>query len=174
MAAYPDPTLPQPRRFPAGAIWLIALGVVFLIGNTGIFHIFHTHLFGPFLLIGVGVWIFVRKMTGDGFSMENDGTPEYRWRFMRAVTAAFWVILTGFIWLLHGLGILSWSRSWPMYLIGLGVLLLFKRSMEGGYSHYSGPPYTPPPASPAPITALVPSQPLQEGTIEPSPDQEGR
>ena len=77
-----DP-LPYYRRFPSGAIWMIALGLFFLFGNVGIFHSLHGRFFGPILLIGVGVWLFVRKMLSTGHGLENDGSAFYRWRVMQ-------------------------------------------------------------------------------------------
>jgi hypothetical protein len=171
MPVYPDPSLPYYRRFPSGAIWLIVLGVFFLVGNTGIFHIFHTHLFGPFLLIGIGAWLFVHQMTSTGRGLENDGTPDYRWRLASAVNSSAWVALTGMVWLLNSLQILSWSHSWPIYLIAVGLLSIFKRTMCGEYGSYSPPPAQPPAAAPVTTTDLVPSPPSPES---PSDRQEGR
>jgi hypothetical protein len=171
MPAYPDPSLPYYRRFPSGAIWLIVLGVIFLVGNTGVFHVFRTHLFGPFLLIGIGAWLFVHRMTSTGRGIENDGSPDYRWRLASAVNSSVWVALVGMIWLLNSLHILSWSHSWPIYLIAVGLLSVFKRTMYGGYPSYSPPPAQPPAAPPVTTTAIVPSSPVQESS---SDSQEGR
>lgn len=171
--AFSDPNLPYYRRFPAGAIWLIVLGLFFLFGNIGIFHIFPGRLFGPFLLIGVGVWIFVRKMTCSGQSLENDGTPLYHWRLAHAFTSAFWVFLIGIIWLLDALGILRWSHSWPLLLIGGGLMLIFKRTMYDSYVYGPPTPGTPatPPAPPAVTsTDIVPS----DHSHDPGNGQEGR
>ena len=52
----------------------------------------------------------------------------YRWRLQRAVRGSVWVILVGVIWLLNALRILSWSHSWPLFLIAGGVMLFFKRT----------------------------------------------
>jgi len=169
---YPDPNLPQHHRFPAGAIWLIALGLIFLVGNTPLFGFLHGHFLGPLLVIGVGVWIFVSKMTSTGQGIENDGTPLYRWRLTRAINSSVWVILFGVIWLLNESGILSWSRSWPLYLIALGVMMFFKRAVNPGYGYaYTPPPTTPPPVAPVTSTAIVPADPHSQPG---SNDQEGR
>ncbi len=70
-----DPNLPYARnRFPTGAIWLIGLGIIFLIGNAGLFHGFPIHRLVPFFLIGLGVWLFVHKMTVSGATLADDGT----------------------------------------------------------------------------------------------------
>ncbi len=137
---YPDPSLASPPRFPAGAIWLIGLGVLFLFGNMGIFHFFRSGIFWPLALIGIGVWVFVRRMTCTGAGIADDGSPDYGWRLARAVRSSIWIVLTGILWLLNSLGILSWSHSWPLYLIVGGLMLFFRTSVSGGYgAGYSGP-----------------------------------
>lgn len=127
-----DAFVPYSRRFPTGALLLIVLGVIFLVGNMNLFRFFHHAIFGPVVLIAFGVWIFVHKMIGDGMAIENDGTEFYRWRLASAVRSSFWVILVGVIWLLDVLHILSWSHSWPLFLIGAGVAQLFRHAMLGG------------------------------------------
>ena len=46
---------------PRGAVVLIALGVIFLMGNFGVFRLFHLEKFWPLLLIGLGLWIAYRR-----------------------------------------------------------------------------------------------------------------
>jgi len=159
---YPDPNLTSNQapnhdffhRFPSGAIWLIVLGVFFLVGKTSIFY-FHAHVFAPVLMIGFGVWLFVSRMMSTGHSLESDGTQYYRWRIANAVHHSVWIVLTGVIWLLDVLHILSWGRSWPIYLIAVGVLAIFRRATEGSYVPYAAPPSYP--GGPAPATARVTS-----------------
>jgi hypothetical protein len=50
---------PQQAQAPVGAIVLIALGVLFLLGNIGIFNM---HRMWPLILIGVGLWIAYKHM----------------------------------------------------------------------------------------------------------------
>jgi hypothetical protein len=167
---YPDPNLPHQRRFPTGAIWLIGLGVFFLIANTSFFHILHGRVVLPFLLIAFGVWVFVHKMTSDGQGIENDGTPLYHWRLTRAIRGSFWIVLTGVIWLLDALRILTWGHSWPIYIIAAGLMMFLKRTIDPVYGYGTMPPVTaPPPASPVTSTAIVPS----DAHSQPN-DQEGR
>jgi TM2 domain-containing membrane protein YozV len=160
MATAGDVTVPYYRRFPSGAVWLILLGVLFLVGDTGIFHIFHHPVFWPVFLIAVGVWVFVHKMIVTGPGLENDGTEYYRWRFARSVRCAFWVVLVGVMWLLDVLGILSWNHSWPLFLIAWGVMLLFKRTLHWGYGfaghEYGGNGASPGPSGSAPSGPTVP------------------
>jgi hypothetical protein len=161
-----DPNLSYTRnRFPAGAIWLIGLGVLFLIGNAGVFHGFPVHKLLPFFLIGLGVWIFVHKMTLTGDGLADDGTTLYRMRLFSALRGSVWVILVGVMFLLSTFGILSWGRSWPLFIIVAGLMTVFERT---AYSNAAMPIYPPtppaPPQGPA-STSIVPSN---------SNDQEGR
>jgi hypothetical protein len=169
----PYPDLPPQHRIPSGAIWLIALGVLFLVGNTPVFGFLHGRFLGPVMLIGIGVWIFVSKMTSTGHGIENDGTPLYHYRLTRAINSSIWVALVGFLWLLDALRILSWGHSWPLYMIVGGVMLFFKRTVYPGYGYMpppAGPPAGPPPAAP-PTAMIVQTEPHpQPGTD----DQEGR
>jgi hypothetical protein len=172
---YADPNLPYYRRFPSGAIWLIALGLFFLFGNVGIFHIFPGRILGPIFLIGFGVFIFVRKMTSTGQGLENDGTPLYHWRLTRAMNGSIWIVFTGVIWLLDELRILRWSKSWPLFIIAAGIMAILKGTMNRhdyatGYTPYPGTPTTPP-APPVTSTGIVPSDTHLESS---SHDQEGR
>jgi Domain of unknown function (DUF5668)/B-box zinc finger len=169
--AYPvDPNLsPLPRnRFPAGAIWLIGLGCLFLVGNAGLFHSFPIHRLVPFLLIGFGVWIFVRKMTDTGSGLADDGTPGYQFRLFRALRGSVWIVLIGVLFLLDSFDIISWGHSWPVIIIVAGLMAIFQRAsysaaMAASYPYPAPPVPPPPPADPG--TSIVPST---------QHDQEGR
>lgn len=67
--APPPPPLPMwRRREPIGAVVLIALGLLFLMGQLDIFS---SHLFRfswPLLLIGLGVWLMISRMNSQGGS----------------------------------------------------------------------------------------------------------
>jgi cell wall-active antibiotic response 4TMS protein YvqF len=51
---------PQESQAPVGAIVLIALGVLFLLGNLGTW--FNFHRFWPLFVIGIGLWLAYRHM----------------------------------------------------------------------------------------------------------------
>jgi hypothetical protein len=180
---YPDPNQPGYRRFPTAAILLIALGTLFLVGNIPFLRVFHGRLFAPILLIGLGVWLFVRRMVSTGPGFENDGSAYYRWRLERAIRVSAWIVFIGVLWLLDGLRILTWSHSWPLFLIGFGVMLFFKHTFSPGYGYgYMPPPgATAPPAAPVTTTELAPADPYsQPGASDPGgsnpggSNQEGR
>ena len=50
------------RKEPIGAIVLIALGVLFLLGQLDLFSGRLFEYFWPMLLIGLGVWLIVRRV----------------------------------------------------------------------------------------------------------------
>jgi TM2 domain-containing membrane protein YozV len=50
-----------PRREPVGAIVLIALGVLFLLGQLDVFHDRFFGLIWPLLLIALGIWLIIRR-----------------------------------------------------------------------------------------------------------------
>jgi hypothetical protein len=179
MPQYPDPNMSYYQRFPSAAIWLIVLGAIFLLGNIPVLHVFRGRLLFPVLLIGGGVWLFVRKMVSTGPGFENDGSAYYHWRLQRAIRGGIWLIVVGVIWLLDGLRILTWSHSWPLFLIGAGVLLFFKHTFGAAYGYgYVAPAATAPPAAPVTSTELAPIANAQPGTGDRdqpgSRDQEGR
>jgi len=153
-----DPNLPYARnRFPTGAIWLIGLGIIFLIGNAGLFHGFPIHRLVPFFLIGLGVWLFVHKMTVSGATLADDGTAFYRMRLVSALRGSVWIILVGVLFLLSTFGILSWGHSWPLFIIVAGLMAIFERT---AYSSTAAPVYPAPPTAPPQgpaITPIVPS-----------------
>jgi len=77
VAGYVDPAMPpvpppvhpdyiQPlfwkRREPVGAVVLIALGMLFLLGQLDIFHGRLMEFAWPLMLIGLGVWLIVRRL----------------------------------------------------------------------------------------------------------------
>jgi B-box zinc finger/Domain of unknown function (DUF5668) len=161
-----DPNLAYSRnRFPAGAIWLIGLGVLFLIGNAGIFHGFPVHRLIPFFLIGLGVWLFIHKMTLTGEGLGDDGTALYRMRLFSALRGSVWVILVGVMFLLSTFDILSWGRSWPLFIIVAGLMTIFEK-VSYNNAAASMPVYpTAPPVPQAPSS--IPQDPSN------SHDQEG-
>jgi TM2 domain-containing membrane protein YozV len=161
-------------RFPSGAIWLIGLGALFLIGNSGIVHGFPIHWFVPFLLIGFGVWQFVHKMTESG-PLADDGTPAYRFRFFHALRGAVWIILIGVLFLLDSSHILSWGRSWPLLIIVAGVMAVLQRAVftAAATAPIPYPPSypPPPPAAPAPTTSTSSSTSIIPSDMH---DEEGK
>ena len=157
------------RKLPTGAFVLIGLGAFFLIANTGHFQGVPLQWFLPVLLIGLGVWTFVRRMTTAGMSLGDDGSPVYRYRLYNALRGSLWLVLIGILFFLDLTRILPWSRSWPLFIVVAGVIGLLKRAAYAGLpampfpgSPASGAPAAWPPPAPA-STAMV-----QTDTTDPS------
>ncbi|GGA79133.1 hypothetical protein GCM10011507_32950 [Edaphobacter acidisoli] len=179
-----DPNAAYTRnRFPSGAIWLIALGLIFLVGNSHWMFGLSMHWFVPFLLIGFGVWLFVRKMTEFGAPLADDGTALYRYRFFHAIKGSIWIVLIGVLFLLDSFNILSWGRSWPLFIIVAGLMAVFRGVAYSGGAPYAAypPPQGPPPdpsapswteAPPASTHSVVP--PVSPDTHDVSPDTHDR
>jgi putative Mn2+ efflux pump MntP len=60
----PFPPVHWRRREPVGAVILIALGVLFLLGQFDWFSWNWFQYGWPLLLIGLGVWLIVRRLQG--------------------------------------------------------------------------------------------------------------
>lgn len=168
-----DPNVPYPapqNRFPTGAVWLIGLGAIFLIGNAGIFHGFPVHYLLPFFLIGLGVWIFIHKMTSTGATLADDGTAFYRVRLFSALRGSVWVILTGVMFLLANFHILSWGRSWPLFIIVAGIMVLAEKA---AMNSAAVPAYPSPYAAQPPTTSQTSVVPPVE-THNQNTNEEGR
>jgi ABC-type nickel/cobalt efflux system permease component RcnA len=58
----PVPPIHWRRKEPIGAIVLIALGLLFLLGQMNIFNGRLMEYTWPLLLIGLGVWLIVRRL----------------------------------------------------------------------------------------------------------------
>jgi TM2 domain-containing membrane protein YozV len=159
------------NRFPTGAIWLIGLGLLFLVGNAGIFH-GSIHILLPLFLIGLGCWIFYNKMTATGTTLADDGTAFYRMRLFSALRGSVWVILVGVMFFLANFHILSWGKSWPLFIIVAGLMTIFEKTAfnPAHAQPYPVPPYQAPP--PASTTSVVPPSAPQETPNQ--NDQEGR
>lgn len=67
-AGYPEPPIPPTppmywkRKEPIGAVVLIALGTLFLLGQLDVFHGRLLEYAWPFVLIGLGVWMMINRV----------------------------------------------------------------------------------------------------------------
>ncbi len=52
---------PDSNSLPRGAVVLIVLGVIFLLGNFGVFHLIRIEKFWPLLIIALGLWIAYQR-----------------------------------------------------------------------------------------------------------------
>jgi LiaI-LiaF-like transmembrane region/B-box zinc finger len=59
------------NKVPVGALVLIGLGILFLLNTMGLFHAYWIHRLWPLILIGIGVWLFIKR-----FSPPGGATPQ--------------------------------------------------------------------------------------------------
>lgn len=67
--------------------------------------------------------------------------------FVQAVRGPILLITVGVLFAIHQAGIISFSRTWPLLIIVIGLMKLFERMLaQPAYPPMSGPPVTGPPA----------------------------
>jgi Domain of unknown function (DUF5668) len=80
------------------------------------------------------------------------------WLFIRRLRGPAFLILLGITALLNQWGVLSFSRSWPLYLILAGILGLAERAAIAA----APPPLPPPYPGTYAASALTPADPLSD------------
>jgi hypothetical protein len=145
-----QPDVNVDRGIPAGAYWLIGLGVFFLLANMNIFDFRLGRFLWEFLLIGLGIYLGFARWTGTG-SRRRGYCPCARCR-MRYMTGPAMMVTVGVLGLLATTRILPWHNSWPLFLIVLGAIRLAQMSASSeGHVGYVPPmpggQAPPPPAS---------------------------
>jgi hypothetical protein len=134
------PVPPQSRRFPIGAIWLIALGVLFLLAEF-------TRDWGwsvspnwvlAILFAGLaGVSLMRRAQSGTSL------VAGLRWPVTLGVLA--------FLFVLQALDIANLGRTWPVLFIAMGAMLILERAAHANMPYV--PPVYPPTGVPPNATA---------------------
>ena len=169
VSAVPPSGMPVPpaNRFPVGAVLLIGLGMIFLLGTMGIFSAIPGSALVGMVLLMLGIWIFLRRMTDSGLSLAYDGTPAYHFRVLRACRGAVWLIALGILSLLASFRLVSWEYSWPWLIILAGVMMLLQRAAWNSAAYAAQ--FTPPaPVSPSPSTPVE-----EASTTEPDSHEGG-
>ena len=138
---------------PTAALVLIALGVLFLLGNLGLFA-FHSfsRLWLPLLLIGLGVWTFVRRSGMAGHPAPGCVCAHCRARgFMGPAI----LVTLGALFLLEAVHVVGFGRTWPVLLLVIGLVkVLQSNAPTTGHMEPPPPPVggaqaPPPPQPPA-------------------------
>lgn len=106
------------RRHPGSRLWLgvflIGLGMLFLLSQLGVFEALPLGHYWPVLLLALGA---LRMSLARGHE---------RW-------GGFWLLVTGIycaigVWRPLGL---TWNTAWPIFVIGAGVSILGRASSAG-------------------------------------------
>ncbi len=174
------PFVPPPVRrsnLPTGALWLIGLGLLALLGSLRPFRFLEGEATGGLLLIGLAVFMFLRRQSITGAFFSN-GSPAARWEMLRASRGAGVVFIVGLLTFLQGVHVIYWESSWPILLIFLGVIALMERVALNNMNAapmYPGVPVAPvqpePPVETSSPTSIMPKYTRPENDLN---DQGGK
>lgn len=140
--APPTPPLPPVRGtgLPAGALWLIGLGLFALLGSIRAFDFLEGEATGGIFLIGLSLFLFWRRWSVNR-TLYPEGSPAARWSVLQGLRGSGVLFVVGLLTLLQGLRVVYWENSWPFLLIFLGVFLLMERLAFNQMN--TAPTYTP-------------------------------
>jgi hypothetical protein len=146
----------ESSKVPVGAVVLIGLGVLFLLHTMG-FMEYGFERFWPLIVIFLGAWMFYRN-----WERSNQGCPcgrcHTRWLMGPVV-----VLTTGILLLLASMDIADIGRTWPAWLLVIGVVKLVQSSATSE-GHIG--PLPPGPASTAPVPPATPVSPTETSSGE--------
>lgn len=134
----PSASIPVPmRRFPAGAAWLIGLGVLFLLSNLEPHWRLRGNWMVPIILAALAIWMIFRRMEFlrniARFSGEPEGLgPDAGRRLACHLRAPIMLLVLAALFALQAAGAWTLGQSWPWILIVLGALLLIERLLGRG------------------------------------------
>ncbi len=128
-------------RFPAAAVWLIGLGVVFLLFTVDSERWSMKHM-GPFLLAAFAVWIFLRRLstTGGIPAAEGEGR-NYLARIVHALRLPALLLTLAVLLALQSYSVAWRDSTWPVLLIAFGAQLLAERAVGRPVAFIAAAPY---------------------------------
>lgn len=125
------------RRFPVGAMWLIGLGVLFLLSNLAPGWRITGHWLVPIVLAALAIWVLYQRVdvarrmaegsgetTGLGPEMGRRLACQIRWPVMLLVLAMLFALQAGHV--------LTLGQTWPVLFIAFGALLVLERTVGRG------------------------------------------
>jgi hypothetical protein len=144
-------------KIPVGAVVLIGLGVLFLLHTMGIMENGFDR-FWPLILIFLGIWMFYRRWERNPQAC-SCGRCSTRYLMGPAM-----VLTTGILFLLQSMDIAEIDRTWPAWILVVGVVKLVQSSASSA-GHIGPLPGAPPAVGPMPPPPATPS------SSDPSPNQ---
>jgi hypothetical protein len=137
-------------KLPVGAVILIGLGVLFLLHTMGIME-YGFERFWPLILIFLGGWMFYRNWERSQ-RLCGCGRCSTRWLMGPSM-----VLTTGVLFLFHTMNIAELNRTWPAWILVVGIVKLLQNnaSSEGHVGPLPpgpasiAPPQPPPPPDPS-------------------------
>jgi len=133
-------------KVPIAAIFLIILGVLFLINTAFDFSL---HRYWPLILIGLGVWSFAKQWGLLGGYRPGCACDRCR---TRKLMGPAMMLTIGVLFLLDEISSIDFGKTWPAILLVIGVVKLVQSNAS--YNGHVGPlppgaqgyaPSTPPP-----------------------------
>jgi hypothetical protein len=145
------PVMPMPmgRRFPIGALWLIGLGLLFLLSNLDWGWRIRGRWLVPILLAALAVWLlsrrvwFVRQMVRLHGEEEPTSGTELR-LLVHQVRGPVMLLVLAVLFALQSASLFTLGQSWPVLLIAGGGLLLLERTVGGAWIGGAAGPGVPP------------------------------
>lgn len=144
-------------KVPMGAVVLIGLGVLFLLHTMGFWE-FGFDRFWPILLVFLGAWMFYRN-----WERSSRSCPCTRCH-TRWLMGPSMVLLTGVLLLLNTTGVADLGRTWPAWLLAVGVIKLVQ-STASSEGHIGPLPPAPPNAPPPPAASSGSQQTSASGEV---------
>ena len=138
-------------KIPMGAVILIGLGVLFLLHTMGFWE-FGLARFWPLLIVAVGAWMFYRSWERPGRLCSCARCRS------RGLMGSGMVLLTGILFLLSTTDVAGLDRTWPAWILAVGVIQLI-RSTASTAGHIGTIPPMPPSAPPPPPPDSEPGAP---------------
>jgi hypothetical protein len=129
-------------KVPVGAIVLIGLGLLFLLHTMNLFE-FGFGRFWPLILVFLGAWMFYRNYER---AQQSCGCGRC---ITRCLMGPAMVLTTGILFLLDSLDIAELHRTWPAWILVVGIVKLLQSSASSA-GHVGTLPPPPPGAGVAP------------------------
>ena len=144
------------RRFPVGAAWLIALGLIFLMANLNASWRLGGSWVIAITLAALGIFLLFRridtarawqKAAGDTDTSDYGITS----RVLCQLRGPVMLLVLAFLFALQAAGIRTLGQTWGVLLIALGALLIVERTVGRNTWYPVNPPVgmNPAPASDA-------------------------
>jgi hypothetical protein len=147
-------------KVPVGAVILIGLGVLFLLHTMGIME-YGFERFWPLILIFLGGWMFYRNWERS-HQICGCGRCSTRWLMGPAL-----VLTTGILFLFHTMDIADLDRTWPAWLLVVGIVKLVQSSAStvGHVGPLPPGPFVAPPSPPPDPSASGPGSASSSGEV---------
>jgi hypothetical protein len=148
-------------KVPVGAVVLIGLGVLFLLHTMGIME-YGFERFWPLILIFLGGWMFYRHWERTQRTC-TCGRCSTRWLMGPSM-----VLTTGILFLLHSMGVADLDRTWPAWILVVGIVKLLQSSASSVGHVGPLPPGPAAPAPPSPPPSSSDSSPMNPSPTNPA------